>query len=371
MPNLKSKTAAAGFDLITGGTGLLGSHLAEQLVRQGTAVRALVRPGSDTTFLRGLGVELFEGDLIDPAACAEAVDGARVVYHAAAKVGDWGTKAEFRVNTVEASETLAAAALGARVQRFVQISSTSAYGHPIDWGVPIDETAALGQRIWIWDDYTWAKVEAERRLWALVEAYQFPLTVIRPSWLYGERDRTTFPRLLQKLKSGGLILVGRGTNPISAIYAGQVAEAAILAAHHPAALGEAFNVTDQGFINQSEFFNTLARLVGGPRVWLRLPYWLVYSGAFEFEAFARLTRAAQPPLITRYATWLMGRSLSYSTAKARSVLGWVPREPYAITLERTVRWFQDQERGPARSPEPTTASGESLAEDSPKNADSS
>lgn len=346
------------FDLVTGGSGLLGSHIAEQLVRTGTPVRALVRPGSNTTFLQRLGVELIEGDLTDPDRCAEAVDGARIVYHSAAKVGDWGTKAEFRVNTVEAAETLAAAALGARVERFVQISSTSAYGHPIDWGVPIDETAALGQRIWIWDDYTWAKVEAERRLWTLVEAYQLPLTVIRPSWLYGERDRTTFPRLLQKLRSGSVILVGRGKNPISAIYAGQVAEAAILAARHPAAVGEAFNITDQGFINQHDFFNTLARLVGGPRVWLRLPYWLVYSGAFEFEAFARLTRSQQAPLITRYATWLMGRSLRYSTEKARTVLGWAPREPYAITLERTVRWFLDQERAGAAGHDPAQRSGE-------------
>ena len=53
---------------ITGATGALGSHIAEQLVQQGKRVRALVRPTSDTEFLRSLGVELFVGDLNDPSA---------------------------------------------------------------------------------------------------------------------------------------------------------------------------------------------------------------------------------------------------------------------------------------------------------------
>src|SRR5205085_32837 len=60
-------------DLVTGGTGMLGSHIAERLIAQGRRVRALVRPGSDARFLEGLGVEVVRGDLTDPSACARAV----------------------------------------------------------------------------------------------------------------------------------------------------------------------------------------------------------------------------------------------------------------------------------------------------------
>src|SRR5438445_10564754 len=80
----------AKLNVLTGATGLLGSHIAEQLVERGERVRALVRSTSDTSFLRALGVELVEGDLGQPDTLPRAVAGADVVYHCAARVGDWG-----------------------------------------------------------------------------------------------------------------------------------------------------------------------------------------------------------------------------------------------------------------------------------------
>src|SRR5262249_32386521 len=77
-------------NVITGAPGLLGSHVAEALVARGECVRAIVRPSSDTAHLRSLGVELVEGDLDKPPSLPRAVEGADVVYHCAARVGDWG-----------------------------------------------------------------------------------------------------------------------------------------------------------------------------------------------------------------------------------------------------------------------------------------
>src|SRR5262249_6876373 len=151
-----------------------------------------------TRFLKSLGIELVEGDLVDPAACAQAIAGADVVFHSAAKVGDWGKWKDFKRAVIDATENLAQAALRAKIGRFVQISSTSAYGHPREGGPPVDETAPLGVGIWpIWDHYTRSKVEAERLLWQLRDD-GLPLTVMRPSWLFGERDRTTTARLVAK-----------------------------------------------------------------------------------------------------------------------------------------------------------------------------
>src|SRR4051812_18806645 len=99
-------------DLVTGATGMLGSHIAEGLVARGRRVRALVRRGSDTRFLRGLGVEFVEGDLSDRDACARAVEGVDRVYHSAAKVGDWGPWREFQVGCIDATRNLATAAAG-------------------------------------------------------------------------------------------------------------------------------------------------------------------------------------------------------------------------------------------------------------------
>ncbi len=342
-------TAVPECDFITGGTGLLGSHLAERLVAQGRTVRALVRPGSDTHFLESLGVELVRGDLSDPQPkLSKALEGVDALYHAAAKVGDWGTWAEFKVGCLDATENLAGAAARASIRRFVHISSTSAYGHPAEGGPPITESAPLGQNLWRpWDYYTWSKVECERILWRAADRDRLPLTIIRPSWLYGERDRTTTQRLIHRLRRGQVRLIGTGDNPLSAVYAGIVADAAILAATHQNSVGEAYNVTNQGPITQAEFFNLFAEACGVPRIKRRLPYRLVFGAAFLFEAQGRLRARKDPPLISRYATWLMGRYLAYSTEKAEKELGWKPAYSYRESIELAVRWFLGREQKPA------------------------
>jgi nucleoside-diphosphate-sugar epimerase len=330
-------------DLVTGATGMLGSHLAERLIAKGRKVRAIVRPGSSTAFLEHLGVEIEYGDLIDPTSCRRAVQGVDRVYHAAAKVGDWGPWRAFRSGCIDATRNLAEACLEARVGRLLHISSTSAYGHPTEGGPPIDESAPLGQNIWLLDPYTRSKVESEALLWNLSRDRGLPLTVIRPSWLFGERDRTTTPRLIAGLRRGRVPIVGPGDNPLSAIYAGIVADAAILAASAPASLGEAYNITSQGQITQREFLNLFARACGAPPVRIHRPYWLVFGLATLLEMWGRLLRQRNPPLITRYATWLLGRNLVYSTEKARTRLGWTPGQSYEEAIERTVRWFLSSE----------------------------
>ena len=110
--------------------------------------------------------------------------------------------------------TLAEAAARAGVERFVHISSTSAYGHPPDQTTPIDETAPLGQNVWVLDHYTRSKVECERLLWDMAASGRLRLTVIRPSWLFGERDRTTIPRLIQEFRWNRVSIVGKGDNPL-------------------------------------------------------------------------------------------------------------------------------------------------------------
>lgn len=338
--------------LVTGATGLLGSHIAEKLVARGDRIRALVRPGSRTAFLENLGVEIVVGNLADADSVSRAVRGVDEVYHCAAKVGDWGDWREFQVDCLDATNRLALASIEARIGRFLHISSTSAYGHPPEGGPPIDESAALGQRLWpVWDYYTRSKVDCERMLWRMHAADGLPLTVIRPSWLYGERDRTTLERLVGRLRAGKVPLIGPGDNPLSAIYAGNVADAAILAARDPGSVGEAYNITHQGQITQREFLTLFARASGAPIPSRHVSYPVVFGVAFLLEALGRLGRRRRPPLITRYATWLMGRSLSYSTEKATARLGWNPALGNRESIERSVRWFLARdETTPAGSP---------------------
>jgi 2-alkyl-3-oxoalkanoate reductase len=334
--------------LITGATGLLGSHLAERLAARGDKVRALVRPASRTAFLDALGIEIVRGDLTDSAACKAAVTGVARVFHCAAKVGDWGRWREFQTGCVDATRILAQAALREGVDRFIHISSTSAYGHPAQGQAPIDESAALGQNVWILDYYTRSKVDCERSLWELARA-GLPLTVIRPSWLFGERDRTTVPRLVREFRRGRVMIVGNGDNPLSAIYAGFVADAAILAANDPSSRGEAYNITSQGRVSQREFLDLFADALEVPRVTRHVPYELAFAGGFLLEIQDRLLMRSRPPRVTRYGAWLLGRDLEYSNEKARVRLGWEPSAGYRESIIRTLKWFEEQKAEPRPS----------------------
>ena len=82
-----------------------------------------------------------------------------------------------------------------------------------------------------------------------------------------------------------------------------------------------------------------ARACGAPEVVLQRPYWLVFGVATILESWGRLLHQTNPPLITRYATWLLGRNLEYSTEKARTRLGWSPGLSYEKAIEQTVNWF--------------------------------
>ena len=317
-----SSSTAGSRVLVTGATGLLGSHIAEKLIAQGYRVRALVRPGSRTGFLEGLGVEIQRGDLTDPTACDRAVDDVSLVFHCAAKVGDWGSWREFQVGCIDATRTLAEASARAGIDRFVHISSTSAYGHPPDQPTPIDETAPLGQNVWILDHYTRSKVECERLLWEMADSGRLRLTVIRPSWLFGERDRTTIPRLIQEFRWNRVSIVGKGDNPLSAVYAGVVADAALLAAEDPNSVGEAYNITSHSRITQREFLDMLADALGAPRVTWHYPFWYAFYGGFSLEIREPAAAAARSrPASPATEPGCSGRYLEYSTEKARHEAG--------------------------------------------------
>ncbi len=329
---------------VTGATGLLGSHIVEQLVEHGERVRALVRPTSDTRFLKTLGVETVRGDLADPKSLERGMAGAEVVYHAAAKVGEWGEPIEFRRDGIQGTKHVLDACATVGVRRLIYVSSTSAYGHPEPRATPITEADPLGSKFWRWDYYTRSKVAAEHLVWEAV-GRGLPVTVIRPSWLYGPRDRTSIHRLAESLRRGWVHIIGEGTNRINSVYVGNVAEACLLGADYPAAAGQAYNVTNDGFITQRDYLNLFADALGLPRPWRQLPYRRAWLLSTLLEGAFRLLRLRQPPLITRYAAWLVGRDTWYSTAKAEHELGWRPRVGYDEGIPRTAAWYRSTING--------------------------
>ena len=323
-------------NVITGATGLLGSHVAEQLRGAGERVRALVRPGGDTSFLQQIGVEVVPGDLADAGSLRKLTDGADIVYHCAARVSDWGPWKVFEQEAVTATRNLVEACRAGKVGRLLHVSSISVYGHVrLKPGEEITEETPLGRKFWLWDYYPRAKYLAEQIAWE----FGPDVTVIRPSWIYGPRDRMTIPRLVPALQNGKALLIGSGKNLLNVIFAGDVAAGAILAANNPQARGQAYNLSSHGEVTQADMLNALTDVLNLPRVCKRVPYWLALRFAFLQEAIARLLGRSKPPTITRRAVFLIGRPPQYSTSKAQTHLGWQPKVGIQEGIRRSLEWY--------------------------------
>lgn len=305
---------------ITGATGLVGSHAVEEALARGLRVKALVRASSDTRWLDGLGVEKVPGDLEDVGALRAGVEGSDWVFNCAAKVGDWGSLEEFRRLNVAALKLLLDAASDAGVGRFVHVSSLGVYEGRDHFGT--DETTPPAAQAL--DGYTRSKVEAEELALRYVRGRKLPLSVVRPGFIYGERDRTVLPKLVHSLRTRRFAYFGSGDQALNCIYVKNLVAAIFLAAEVPAAVGEVFNVTDGARVSKKQFVGRVAELAGLRPPTRKIPLWLARLLATLLERRAKRKGSTTPPLVNKARYKFLGLNLDYSIEKARRVLGYVP-----------------------------------------------
>jgi nucleoside-diphosphate-sugar epimerase len=332
---------------ITGATGLVGSHAAEEALKLGHRVRALVRPTSDTRWLDQWGVQTVVGDLEDAGAIQAGVAGANWVFNCAAKVGDWGTLEEFRRLNVDALRLLVEAAAEARVERFVHVSTLGVYEGRDHYGTDETEPPAANSL----DAYTRSKTEAE----ALVLQYHrqrgLPAAVIRPGFIYGERDRTVLPKLIYNLKRGTFAYFGSGEQALNCIYVKNLVDGMFLAAENPVSVGEVFNLTDGQNVTKKQFVGRVAELAGLKPPTRRIPLRLAKTLANLVEGIAKFRGAKNPPIINKARYKFLALHLDYSIEKARRLLGYQPPFTFLEGIERAMA-----EHRPV-SPRETAAAG--------------
>ncbi len=326
---------------VTGGTGLVGSHAVEEALKRGHRVRALVRPSSNTRWLDEWGVEKVPGDLADPEALRAGVAGADWVFNCAAKVGDWGSLEEFRKLNVDALKLLLDAATDAKVSRFVHVSSLGVYEGRDHFGT--DETTPPAADSL--DAYTRSKTEAEALALSYYVQRHLPVAIVRPGFIYGERDRTVLPKLLTALRNGKFAYFGSGNQALNCIYVKNLVHAIFLAAELPSAVGEVFNVTDGARVSKKQFIGKVAELAGLKPPRRKIPLWFARFLATTLENRAKRRGATEPPLVNKARYKFLGLNLDYSVEKARKVLGYKP----PFTTEQGLIAAMAEQRKPAGS----------------------
>lgn len=324
--------------LVTGGSGLVGSHVIEALRRNGVAVRALVRPGSQQV-AQALGAEVVAGDVADPEAWRRAgAGGLSGIIHAAARVGPGATARAYDVNVQ--GIRLAVEAARATGAYLVHVSSVSVYSGSADYRSVRERRTedTPFQAIDPGDHYANSKREAEViiRNAAQAGAVGAGVTVIRPDVIYGERDRLFVPRVYRSIRARILPLVGPGTNHLPCVYAGNVAAAITAALERRRPGFQAYNITRDADprLTVREFMQAFADAAGVKIRVVRLPLslarWMlaVWSGP-------RLARAA--------LSFMTGED-PYVTERAEAELAWRPSVDTRSAITRTVRWLMENEK---------------------------
>jgi nucleoside-diphosphate-sugar epimerase len=327
--------------LVTGGTGFIGSHLVERLLAAGHETRVLVRDKAKGDWLRQRGAELSSGDVTDRASLARATEGIDTVLHCAAYVTDWGRWHKFQAVTVDGTKNLLSAAASAGVSRFLHVSTATVYDDQFSRRARIiTEDAPHGERgDRAYGNYSRAKVLAERLVWQSHREGQIAATVVRPTWVYGPRDFTILPRLIDHLKGPLACWIGRDDPVVDPIYVTDVAECAYLAATKERAAGQAYNVAPPEQIRLRQFLGALCRELNIPLPGWSLPYGAAYVATKACETWAHLIGAKNAPSLTASGLASFTVDQHFDPGKAIAELNWRPQIDLEEGARRTAAWF--------------------------------
>jgi nucleoside-diphosphate-sugar epimerase len=333
--------------LVTGGGGFLGRAIVERLLQQGHFVTVLGR--RDYPELRALGARCVVADLAEREKLRRAAAGQDVVFHAAAKAGVWGARAEFARANVDGTVNLLAACLMQGVRRFVYTSSPSVVfdgrdheaprgelPYPARYEAAYPETKALAEKI--------ALSANDDRI---------ATVALRPHLIYGPRDPHLLPRVIERARAGRLAIVGDGRNKVSVTYVENAA-----AAHVQAALrlergcsfsGRAFFVSDAEPVELWPWLNGVLRRLGIPPVTRRVPLLLGRGAGALLEALWSVSRRPGEPPLTRFTASQLARSHWYDNGPARAAFGYEPPVPPPEALDRTIAHFKQHASARAAS----------------------
>jgi nucleoside-diphosphate-sugar epimerase len=323
--------------IITGATGFVGGHIAESFVQRGWPVGAIVRPTSDTAFLEKLKVQLFKGELSDPAFVADALAEADVVVHSAAKVGDWGPVEDYRAANVEQTRVLLDACKGHALSRFIHVSSLGVYEGRHHYGS--DETVPPPKQHS--DGYTQSKVESEQLVQKYHDDFGVPTVILRPGFVYGPRDRTVLPRIIENLKKHEVRYPGGGNAAMNTIFVQNFMQAVLLALNNPDAVGQIYNVTDGEFVSKRQFVETICDALGLDKPTGKPPLWLAKLVTWISEKRARMRGAKEAPRFTFAKLKFMGYNLDFSIEKAKRELGYLPRYSFKEGMVETMAYYRN------------------------------
>jgi nucleoside-diphosphate-sugar epimerase len=320
--------------LVTGATGLVGSHIVDRLIADGYEVRALVRkPSADLPKQ----VDQRMGDILDLESFAGAARGCVEIFHTAAAVTPPGGWEAFRRPNIDgtANAIVAAEKSGARL---LQVSSVAVYGAKGRYradGEKTDENSPLTP---LPDGafYARSKRESEQMVMAAHRERRIWATAVRPDVIYGIRDRQFVPRVGRILRTGFMPLANGGHSTLAIVHAAHVADGAVLAVRHDGAAGRAYNLANDFDVTVRQFFELGAQGLGKRVRLIPIPMFVAQGALGAVKLVGRIFSGGKLSVVSGSA---LARDNPFTSERARRELGWSPWRRPEESIPEAFHWW--------------------------------
>ena len=308
---------------MTGANGFVGHALCAGAAARGMQVRGSIRHQCDLP----AGVErVVVGEIDEKTNWWGALNGCDIVMHLAARAHVMHESAknpleEFRRVNVQGTEHLARNAVTSGVKRFVYVSSIKVNGEETLGGKSYAERDMPMPQ----DAYGVSKWEAEQVLHRVAEETGLEVVIVRPPLVYGAGVKGNFAQLLSVLMRGIPLPLASIRNQRDLIYVGNLVDALIACATHPAAVGQTYLVSDGEGVSTPDLIRNLAQALGKFNLVFPFPIYVMRFCAGLFGKSAAVDRLTQ--------------SLQIDSSKIRKELSWKPPCTMQQGLQATADWY--------------------------------
>jgi len=311
--------------LVTGATGFIGSHLCEELIKRGYSVTCLVRETSNLKWIEDLDLKLVKGDCTDRESLLNALHDFDYVLHLAGLTKSGSDDAFFSTNTKGTANLIEAVAeKNPQLKRFIYISSLSAVG-PSKNGTPVDEHADPSPV----SSYGKSKLEGEKAI--LKFKNTIPITILRPSAVYGPRDRD-FLVLFKMVKKG--IFPDWGKSYYSFLYVDDLIQGIILCAESKGAEGKTYFLSENTFHSNEEVMKVIASALNAKARRLRIPKFVIPFCSFIGEKTNVGIINKDKMKEFTHLHW------TCDAKKAKEEIGFIPRVFIGKGMKWTADWYR-------------------------------
>jgi len=314
--------------LLTGGTGFIGSHLAELLLDKSAEIFALVRDPHNLKWLKGLNIHLLEGDLLSIPSLPSDID---YVFHVAGLTNSSDVADYYTVNQ-QGTASLFKFLHDQKIlpKKIICLSSLAAVGPSFD-GKPVQESEVPHPIT----PYGKSKLMGEAEALKFKEVY--PIVILRAPAVFGPRDKD-FLQYFKWIKRGALPAIGSKQRYMSLCYVKDLIRAFYLCSQKELESGEIFNIGDQNPCSYDEFGEFAGQAMGKKLKKVKIPIPIGYLVALIADIAGRINKK---PSILNLGKFKQMRQRAWiaDMKKAKEKLSFQPQYSLQDAIQETLNWY--------------------------------